>query len=105
MTTLADFTESLERLLAGQSGVTLGLIIGGLLSWMGFKMFVTTVLAKIDEIIAEVRKDRASTNRLCRAVGLVLISSKLDVMRAKGREIVEELVTEEQQREGAPPGK
>jgi fructose-specific phosphotransferase system IIC component len=81
---LADISTSLEHLLSGQSGVTLGLVMGGILTALGLKLYVSGVGKKLDESIA-------ATDRLCRTVANLLISSELKSLQQIGRDTISEL--------------
>jgi hypothetical protein len=82
--TLADALEGFEKLLSGQSGVALGLILGGLLSALGMRYFLSPIV--------EAQK---ATNRLCKAVGLLLVASELKSIRDKGTEILSDIDAKE----------
>lgn len=82
--TLADMATSFEHLLAGQSGVVLGLVLGGLLTAMGLKLYVAKIGKAIEDSIA-------AQNRLCRTVANLLIASELKSMQQIGRDTVSEL--------------
>mgnify|MGYP003329266743 CR=1 FL=1 len=69
-----------EKLLSGQSGVALGLILGGILSAAGFKFFLGPIV-----------ENTKATNRLCKAVASLLIESELKSLQQRGREIQSEL--------------
>ena len=89
---LADVLD-VERILSGQSGVALGLLLGGILSFLGFRFYSTAFSARIESLIESNAANVEATNRLCRAVANVLIESRLKVMRDAGKEIVDELTS------------
>ena len=88
--TIADL-EGFEKLLSGQSGVALGLLLGGLFSFMAAKFYIAAFISKIDDVLERQDRSIAATDRLCRTVANVLIESKLKVFQDRGREIIEEL--------------
>jgi hypothetical protein len=80
MITLADAFDGMEKLLSGQSGVALGLILGGAISALGLRFFLNPII-----------ENTKATNRLCKAVANLLIESELKAMQLKGREILSEM--------------
>jgi len=89
--------EGIERLLSGQSGVALGLLLGGILSFLGARLFISAFISKIEDVLDRQDRSIAATDRLCRTVANALIESRLKVFQDRGREIIEELNAEQQQ--------
>ena len=87
---LADL-EGIERLLSGQSGVALGLLLGSGLSFFGARIFIAAFISKIEDVLDRQDRSIAATDRLCRTVANALIESRLKVFQDRGREIIEEL--------------
>ena len=85
---IAEIADSLEKILSGQSGVALGLVMGGALTALGLRLYVAQIGRKLDDSIA-------AQNRLCRVVANLLISSELQSFQQVGHETIAELNTVE----------
>lgn len=96
MMTLGDISESIEKALGGQSGVALGLILGGLLTALGFRYFMNAQIENVKSIVAATVENTKATNRLCRVVANLLIESELKSIQQKGREALSEMGDSEQ---------
>ena len=85
---LAEFSDSIEKLLTTQTGFSLGLLVGVALSFLAQKWWLVKYFDKMDLL-------QAANNRLARVISASLMDSQIAGIKQIGMDVTSEINAEE----------